>query len=391
MVDGAAAVEAAFDEARRQQALDALGLVDAPKSERFDRITRLAQEAFGVPMVSITLLDRDRQWRMSEIGLGGREAPREDAFCDATVRQAGTLVVEDAHTDPRFSSNPFVTGDPHLRFYAGRPLQAQGGEPVGTLCILDTQPRVLDDRQRALLEELALWVQTELTREREVEQATVVQRALMPRTLPVVPGYTVAGRSTPAGALAGDFYDLRLSDGRLRVTLADVMGKGTGPAIVAAAARAALRTAPERPLDAAIAELDALLEADLGDLHMFVTAFHADVDPSTGDIAYVDAGHSLAFILRVDGSWESLRSADLPLGMGMDKRRTLHGARLEPGDAFVCCSDGLLDILDLDQPFGDVAEALHRLGPAGAVEEAMRRATAVGALDDVTVVVIRRD
>jgi hypothetical protein len=380
-----------IDERRRQQALDALGVLDTPPDERVDRITRLAKEIFGVPMVSVTLIDRDRQWRKSEIGLGGREAPREDAFCDATVRQDATLVVEDASTTERFADNPFVAGDPHLRFYAGQPLHAPGGEPIGTLCLLDTQPRDFDDDERKLLGDLALWVQTELANEQELDHAALVQRNLTPRRLPELPGYTLAGGSAARGRLSGDFYDLALRHGRIRLTLADVMGKGTGPALIASAVRASFRTAPSRSLVAAVAEVDRLLEEDLGDMTMFVTAVHADIDVETGAVELVDAGHSLAFVMRADGSWLPVRSTGLPLGMGMvppEDREVAH-ALLEPGDALLCCSDGLLDVLDPEDPFGHVARILDERGPAGAVDEALRLVE--DAIDDITVVVVRRD
>jgi len=378
------------DEARRQDALDALDLVDRPRDERVERITHLVQELFDVPMVSVNLLDRDRLWSMSQIGFAGRQAPRQDAFCEATIRQESTLVIENTETDPAFASNPFVLGNPHVRFYAGHPLQAPGGENIGTLCILDTKPRVLSDRQRELLEELALWVQKEITREGEVALAAVVQRALAPHVIPTLPGYTIAAQSTPAGELAGDFYDMFLHQGQLRFTLADVMGKGTGPAIVAAAARAALRTAPERPLATSIEQLDRLLETDLRELDMFVTAFHAELDPESGEVTYVDAGHSLAFVFRADGSWERLRMPGLPLGMGFWEKRTVATVTLNPGDSLVCCSDGLLDILDEEDPFADVAATLRRHGPRDAIREAMRRATTTHAPDDVTVIALTR-
>lgn len=380
-----------IDERRRQQALDALGVLDTPPDERVDRITRLAKDIFDVPMVSVTLIDRDRQWRKSEIGLGGREAPREDAFCDATVRQDATLVVEDAATTERFAENPFVAGDPHLRFYAGQPLHAPGGEPIGTLCLLDTQPRAFDDDERKMLGDLALWVQTELANEQELDHAVLVQRNLTPRRFPEAPGYTLAGGSAARGHLSGDFYDLALRDGRIRLTLADVMGKGTGPALIASAVRASFRTAPSRPLVTAVAEVDRLLEEDLGDLTMFVTAVHGDIHMETGAVELVDAGHSLAFVMRADGSWLPVRSTGLPLGMGMipPEDREVARAVLEPGDALLCCSDGLLDVLDPEDPFGHVARILDERGPAGAVDEALRLVT--DAIDDITVVVVRRD
>nr|WP_255316686.1 GAF domain-containing SpoIIE family protein phosphatase [Nesterenkonia sp. Act20] len=380
-----------MDETRRQQALDALKVLDTPPDERVDRITRMAQQIFNVPMVSVTLLDRDRQWRKSEIGLGGPEAPRQDAFCDAAIRQTGTMVIEDASQDQVFASNPFVTGDPHLRFYAGHPLQAAGGEQVGTLCILDTKPRTLDKSERDLLKDLALWVQTELAQQQELDHAAVVQRALTPRDLPQPAGFTVTAGSAPAGCVSGDFHDVVLRDGQLRVTLADVMGKGTGAGIIASAIRASMRTAPERPLLTVVAEIDAILEQDIGDLHMFATLFCADIDTASGQVSYVDGGHSLSFIHRTDGSWEHLNSTGLPLAMGMGDPHRLATAHLRPGDALMCCSDGVLDMLDLEDPFAQVDEILAKYGVDGAVQEALRRAVVSKATDDVTAVVVRRD
>ena len=379
-----------FDDDKRQRAIEALGVLDTPPDERVDRVARLAQEMFGVPMVSVTLMDRDRQFRKAQIGLGGREAPRADSFCDVTIRQEGTLVVEDAAADAAFAANPFVIGDPHLRFYAGHPLQAPGGEQVGTLCIIDTEPRTLDARERSLLRELALWVQTELMDADELDHASVIQRAMLPAHTPHVPGYTLAATATPAGHLLGDVYDWQVVGGRLRVALADVMGKGAGPAIIASAVRASLRTAPERELAHAVSEVDRMLVDDVGGTNLFVTAVAADIDIATGRVDFVDAGHSLAFVLRAGGSWEPLRSTGLPLGMGFDDTRTAAEAQLDPGDVFMICSDGLLDILDED-PFGHVHHVLRERGPEGAVHEAARLARERHAPDDVSVLVVRRD
>ncbi|PVE98364.1 MULTISPECIES: GAF domain-containing SpoIIE family protein phosphatase [unclassified Microbacterium] len=384
-----------FDERRRQEALEELGILDTPRDERVDRVARLAKEMFGVPMVSVSLLDRDRQWRKSEIGLGGSEAPRQDSFCDYTVSQDRTVIVEDASATDLFADNPFVVGDPHLRFYAGHPLHAPGGEPIGTLCVLDTVPHTLSEAQQGLLRDLAFWVQSELANDAELDHAAVIQRALRPQEHPDVPGYTIAGGAVSRGRIAGDFYDLRMHRGSLRITLADAMGKGTGPALVAASVRASLRTAPDRSIAEAIADADRLLEEDLADTSMFVTAVHAELQPETGELQVIDAGHSLAFILRADGSWEHLRSTSLPLGMGMGlqppEEREPRTTRLDKGDSFVCCSDGLLDVLDPDDPYAHVYRVLTTLGPDGAIREALRLSSDERATDDITVVVVRRE
>lgn len=387
MGDGGTAV--AFDDDARQRALDALGILDTPREERFDRVTRLAQELFDVPMVSITFIDRDRQWRKSEIGLGGREAQREDAFCDATIRQSGTLVVEDASRDPRFETNPFVVGDPRLRFYAGHPLQAPGGEQVGTLCVLDTVPRAMSDRERELLRDLAGWVQAEATRAEELDRASVVQRNLLPRRAPGLPGYDMAAVNLPAGHLGGDLYDWYAVEGGMRFTVADVMGKGLAAALIAATVRTALRLAADDDLVRAVERTTNLLDEDLDTSTTFVTAFHAELDGRSGRLRFIDAGHNLAGIMRADGRWERLESAGLPLGLALSDVKQVGEAVLEPGDAVVCCSDGLIDLLG-DDAKQQILDVIRTSDPAGSMEVVRRLTSGRELPDDVTAVMVRR-
>ena len=129
------------DESRRLATLRQYGLLDTPADERFDRLTRAAATLFGTPMALVTLIDRKRQWFKSRIGMASSETPRDIAFCNHTIQDDGVTVVLDATKDPRFSSNPLVTGAPHIRFYAGAPLIAPNGSRIGSLCILDTAPR----------------------------------------------------------------------------------------------------------------------------------------------------------------------------------------------------------------------------------------------------------
>jgi len=162
--DPAPTYPVAPDEARRLAALGSTGLLDTPAEEVFDRITWLATHATECPMALLTLLSARRQWFKSRIGLEERETPRAHAFCSHTIMQDDLFVVEDAHEDARFADNPLVLGAPHIRFYAGFPLRDADGLALGALCVLDTEPRRLRERERRALVELAAIVADEIRR-----------------------------------------------------------------------------------------------------------------------------------------------------------------------------------------------------------------------------------
>jgi diguanylate cyclase (GGDEF)-like protein/PAS domain S-box-containing protein len=166
-----------ISETSRLAALTALDLLDTRPEPRFDRYTRLAAMTFGVPIALITLVDDKRQWFKSRCGLDMEQSSRADAFCGHTVAQREMLVVEDAAADARFADNPFVKGDPHLRFYAGQPLFCDG-HAVGTLCIADRNPRRFDDAQRQCLRDLADLVQVELNQARVATARVMAEQAL---------------------------------------------------------------------------------------------------------------------------------------------------------------------------------------------------------------------
>lgn len=149
-------------ESIRLASLRALGLLDTPLEERFERVTRLAKVIFAVPATAITLVDKDRLWFKSRQGLAMTEMAREHAFCTQTVAQASFLVVEDASKDPRFCDNPMVVDTPNVRFYAGVPLFAPDGYCVGAFCIIDCKPRTLSRQEKETLLDLAAIVRQEL-------------------------------------------------------------------------------------------------------------------------------------------------------------------------------------------------------------------------------------
>lgn len=150
------------DEAARIAALRELLILDSEPEEQFDGITAYCASRFDVEIALVTLVDTDRQWFKSACGLDTRETSREVSFCGHAILQDQVLVIPDARADERFHDNPLVTGPPRIRFYAGAPLKAPGGQRVGTLCLISTDPRRLTDEDLAHLRELAAAVSIEL-------------------------------------------------------------------------------------------------------------------------------------------------------------------------------------------------------------------------------------
>ncbi|HLO96538.1 MAG TPA: PAS domain S-box protein [Burkholderiaceae bacterium] len=145
------------DEDRALAALRALQVLDSPPEPEFDALVRTASLVCGVPVSLLTLIDEHRQWFKARVGVPDLvETPRETAFCAHAVLGDALLEVPDARQDPRFADSPLVLEAPYIRFYAGAPLRLSGGERVGTLCVMDLQPRRLDVQQREILQQLAL-------------------------------------------------------------------------------------------------------------------------------------------------------------------------------------------------------------------------------------------
>ncbi|HMM77378.1 MAG TPA: sensor domain-containing diguanylate cyclase [Gammaproteobacteria bacterium] len=152
----------ARDEDLRLATLRRLRVLDRACDARFDRVTRLACIAVGVPCAAISLVDRDRVWYKSARGIALQSLPRHLSFCDTALGIGGPLVVPDAVLDPRFSSLPLVTEAPKLRFYASHPLYAPDGRRIGGVCVADTVPRRIGEAESISLRDLAAIVETEL-------------------------------------------------------------------------------------------------------------------------------------------------------------------------------------------------------------------------------------
>ncbi|MDE8558406.1 GGDEF domain-containing protein [Pantoea agglomerans] len=156
------APEIPADEAQRLSQLRALNIMNTPAEERFDRLTRLARRLYDVPIALVSLLEADHQWFKSAQGYKPQGSPRNISFCGHAILQDEIMIVEDAQKDARFYDNPLVTGEPHIRFYAGCPLRAPGGAKMGTLCIIGREPRQFNEEDQATMRDLAAMAEAEL-------------------------------------------------------------------------------------------------------------------------------------------------------------------------------------------------------------------------------------
>lgn len=151
------------NEKERIKDLRSLNILDTNPEERFDRLTRMARRIFDVDIALVSLVDENRQWFKSKVGLDACETGRDISFCGHAILGNEIFVIEDALQDERFSDNPLVTDEPNIRFYAGTPLRSMNGNKLGTLCIIDRQPRVMDEEDLATLRDLAEMAEGELS------------------------------------------------------------------------------------------------------------------------------------------------------------------------------------------------------------------------------------
>lgn len=151
-----------FDDEARLAALQRLAILDTPVEQPFEKIVTLVRTVLAVPIATVTLVDRDRQWFKAKRGLEAAETPRSMSFCTHTIREREPLVVEDAEADPRFAGSPLVVGPPFIRSYAGVPLRTPDGHNVGSLCAMDTRPRRFSPADIGILSNFANIVCDEL-------------------------------------------------------------------------------------------------------------------------------------------------------------------------------------------------------------------------------------
>lgn len=382
-------------ELERQRALEALDVLDAPDDDRFSRITRLAITLFGVTNSAVNLVDRDRVWSRALAGPGDRTVPRDRSLCNVTITQDQVFVVPDIPADARAAA---IAG-PEASFYAGFPLYAPGGERVGALCVYDPQPRSFSAHDETTLRDLAALAQQELAVSRELARGSRLRRRLAsPPSVERAP-WSVAGFSIASRGYGSAFGEWKSTDSAITVTIGDAVGDDAGAAVLVATVQAALRVSSrashaDDSTDAAVQAVAAAadaLGADPDDHDTAVSVFHALIEPSTGQLSYVDAGHGLAVVVRSDGTRETLPSTAPPLGSFFGATATSARRTLDAGDALVVVSAGALDLV------GGRDGALERLATAAASSRqvtdfiaAVRDRVGARPSRDVSAVIVRR-
>ena len=314
-------------------------------------------------MAFISFVERDRQWFKSTVGLEVSETPRALSFCAHAILGTGVLVVPDACADPRFADNPLVTGEPFLRFYAGCPLRARGGEKIGTLCIADHVPHEVSPAQAEVLPRLAALIEHELQMgdvidaqeelikaqrrlQTELAEAAKYVRSLIPP--PMSEPVAVDWRFLPSEELGGDCLGYHfLGKDKLALYVVDVCGHGIGAALLAVAVLDALRlralagvkfTQPASVLAALNREFPMARHG------RFLTIWYGVLDLKRNQLTFSTAGHPPGVLIRGEEEPRRLVTSGIPIGCAPSPTYENQSCALEAEDVVYLYSDGAFEL-----------------------------------------------
>lgn len=399
-------------EEQRLAALRRYDILDSPEEQAFDDITRLVSYICDAPIAVVNLIDRDRQFFKSEIGLGVRETPLDISICAHAILQPGLMIVPDTTADPRFTDNPLVTGDPNLRFYAGALLETSDGHALGTLCVLDYKTRELTPAQTDALQALSRQVMTLLELRRryahEKNIAETLQRSMLLRPkADQFPGLTVETIYEPAWSEAevgGDFFDVfGLSEEHVAFIVGDVAGKGLKAAARTAEAKYALRVylrETRSPAEAMMRLNTFLCETSGGDNDDTFVALTVVVVARDGTARAALAGSEAPILRRANGDIETISTMGMPVGVSPATAYEEKAFQLYTGDLLLILTDGITEARRGREFFGsEGAErvlrevgALPSLTTIGETTVDAARSFANGTLrDDVCLLLARRN
>jgi serine phosphatase RsbU (regulator of sigma subunit)/anti-anti-sigma regulatory factor len=407
------------NERERLDTLNGYRIMDTLPEQAYDDITFIAAQICNTPIALVSLVDDGRQWFKSRHGLDAAETPRSLAFCAYAILEPSSLfIVEDATKDERFDDNPLVTGEPHVRFYAGAPLVARDGIALGTLCVIDHQPRTMTDAQKQALQALSRQVvaqlelrksihkletsgdalqqsynalrkrarQVERSRdeladmcqmlekqadfiERDLHRAEIIQRSLLPHDAPPLKDFCIRSLYRPGRSVGGDLFDVVSIDERyLALVIADASGHGVSAAMLSVLFKHRMQVldeqtgGPLRPSEA-LSKLNDAMRGDVTLPGAFVTAVICLLDLQGHEVLLASAGHCPALHVHTDGNFELLAQTGPPLGLCADAVYGERSVHLDDGDRLLLYTDGLLDLGGSEPPtMKDLAEALRKSG-----------------------------
>ncbi len=401
------------DEEERLAALRSYEVLDTLAEDQFDALTHLAASTCGTPVALISLIDRDRQWFKSAVGLEGiSQTPRDEAFCAHAILGDQVFQVADARQDVRFADNPLVTGPLQMRFYAGMPLITPAGQALGTLCVLGRTARELSQDQEGTLRQLAALAMNLLESRRlrkEAERLQVnlseelsVARQVMARLVGqnALQQDHLRYRILPAGRFSGDVVaGARSPEGRLHMLLGDVTGHGLGSGLYLIPAMEAFYRLAEKgfTLPMIARELNRKLKGLLPVGH-FMAAAIAVVDEPGRSVSLWNGGSPPVLFISAAGDLQfSAPAKHLALGILADAEfdDSVQSFTWEgPGQLWMY-SDGLVEAENTKgEPLGAeaVLTVLQRTPPGERLDqlfEAVTRFTAgIAHADDVSVAVL---
>ncbi len=374
----------------RLNELRTLNLLDTQPEYRFDRITRLAVDFFGVPVAYVALLDEDRQWLKSNIGIANLETPRCMTFCQYTIQHEVPLVIENALEHPMGRGHPWVTGDPHVRFYAGVPLSGPTGKKIGTVCLVDFVPREFSEKdvaslvtfgslvereinlgeiiqtQHELLQIRKRLLQTQHELEHEFTDAAKYVRRMLPP--PLNDREIVDWVYAPSLRLGGDGLGYRrLNDDLLALFILDVTGHGLGSALLAVTTMELLRNpAVQVDFTRPATVIDRLNRTFPMKDHggKFFSVWYGVYSRSRRELTYSNGGHPPALIYtHEDGKPRLCQTEARTSVLGVLPQIDLPETTIPfpPGTELLLFSDGLYELTDPTGGHGSYNEFVAQL------------------------------
>jgi sigma-B regulation protein RsbU (phosphoserine phosphatase) len=378
-------------ESERIKAVRRYNILDSPPDTAFDRITSLAARACGTPIAFLTVVDTDRIWFKSSHGLDVDQLAWEPGLPASAILHEEPAVLEDVQATARSRSDALVAGAAGAGFYVGVPLRTWDGHNLGTLGVMDHEPRpaspqmvqdltdlaaiVVDELELRLASRTASALESELRRQAE-DLAQALQESLLPRALPALANLDLAARYLPAHRerVGGDFYDAFVSDGCFGLVIGDVCGHGPIAAATTSLARHTVRALAAggwSPAAVLYRTNAAVLDADTTGDSRFCTVGLVRLDPTrSGFVATVAlGGHPHPVILRRGGAVETVGHVGSLVGSLADAFYRDVVTQLEPGDTMVLYTDGLTDADGAAQRFDEDVLACtlgHMVGSSAA-------------------------